>query len=88
MSAWGLPGYMQAFFSSCGEQKILFVVVQRLLIPVASLIVGTQVLGSWASAVAGLGLSSYGSMAKGVFLDQGLNPCPLHWQGDFYLLNH
>jgi len=55
---------------------------------VASLIVGTQVLGSWASAVAGLGLSSYGCMAKGIFLDQGLNPCPLHWQADFYLLNH
>ena len=28
-------------------------------------------------------------MACGVFLDQGLNPCPLHWQADsfFFLIN-
>ena len=24
----------------------------------------------------------------GIFLEQGLNPCPLHWQVDSYPLNH
>ena len=28
------------------------------------------------------------SVAGGIFLDQGLNPCPLHWQADFYPLHH
>ena len=26
------------------------------------------------------------SEACGIFLDQGLNPCPLHWQADSYPL--
>ena len=28
------------------------------------------------------------STACGICLDQGLNPCPLHWQVDFYPLHH
>ena len=28
------------------------------------------------------------SLASGIFLDQGLNPCPLHWQEDSYPLHH
>ena len=28
------------------------------------------------------------SEACGIFLDQGSNPCPLHWQADSYLLDH
>ena len=28
------------------------------------------------------------SLACGICLDQGLNPCPLHWQADPYLLHH
>ena len=28
------------------------------------------------------------SEACGIFLDQGLNPCSLHWQADFYPLCH
>ena len=27
-------------------------------------------------------------MSCGIFLDQGLNPCPLHWQVDSQSLNH
>ena len=27
-------------------------------------------------------------MKCGIFLDQGSNPCPLHWQEDSYLLDH
>ena len=29
-----------------------------------------------------------GSVAYAVFLDHGLNVCPLHWQADFCLLCH
>ena len=28
------------------------------------------------------------SGACGIFLDQGFNPCAMHWQADFYLLLH
>ena len=28
------------------------------------------------------------SVACGIFLDQGSNPCPLHWQADSYPLHH
>ena len=28
------------------------------------------------------------SAARGIFLDQGSNLCPLHWQVAFYLLHH
>ena len=46
----------------------------------------------WASLVAEHGLYSMGSVvvahrlscleSRGIFLDQGLNMCPLHWQVD------
>ena len=52
-------------------------------------------LGTWASVVVARGLSSCGTWASvvvahglscsaacGIFPDQGLNPCPLHWQAD------
>ena len=29
-----------------------------------------------------------GSAACGIFPDQGLNPCPLHWQADYQPLRH
>ena len=38
------------------------------------------------SVVAAHGLSC--SVACGIFLDQGLNSCPLHWQVDSYPLHH
>ena len=37
-------------------------------------------IGMWASVVVAHGLSC--SAACGIFLDQGSNPCPLHWQVD------
>ena len=49
------------------------VAVHGLLIEVASLVVEQ-------------GLSC--SAACEIFLDQGLNPCPLHWQVDFHPLYH
>ena len=49
-------------------------------------------LGAWALVVVACGLQSAGSVvvacglswsaACGIFPDQGLNPCPLHWQAD------
>ena len=40
----------------------------------------------WVSVVVLRGLSC--SIARGIFLEQGLNPCPLHWQTGSLLLNH
>ena len=41
-----------------------------------------QALGAWASVVV---VHKRGcSAACGIFLDQGLNPCPLHWQADSF----
>ena len=94
----GLPCCTQAF-SSCNERGLLFVVVRRLLIAVASLAVehgiqacGLQQLWHVGSVVVARGLQSAGSVvvvhglscstARGIFLDEGLNPCPLHWQVD------
>ena len=62
MAALGLRCCTQAF-SSCGEQGLLFVVVHRLLIAVASLVVEHWALGTRASVVAAFRLSSCGSQA-------------------------
>ena len=43
-------------FSSCSEQRLLFVAVRGLLIAVASLVVGARVLGARASVVVACGL--------------------------------
>ena len=53
---------------------------------------GARALGAWAPVVVALELSSAGSVvvahglscsaACGIFLDQGSNSCPLHWQVD------
>ena len=85
--------------SSCGEQRLLFV-VHRLFIAVASLVKhrlqvhGLQWLQHMSSALMAHWLQSTGSIvaahglscssACGIFLDQGLNPFPLHWQADSY----
>ena len=42
--------------------------------------VGFSSCGTWASVVVAHGLSC--SAVCGIFLDQGSNPCPLHWQAD------
>ena len=57
-----------------------------------------QVLGHMGSVVTASGTSSTGSLdvahwlscsvACGLFPDQGLSLCPLHWQADSYLLYH
>ena len=57
----------------------LFVVSQVLwlLIAVASLVAEHGLWGARASEVGVHGLSC--PMERGIFLDQGSNPCPLHW---------
>ena len=60
--------------------------------PRASVVVACRLssCGSWALecrlSSCGHGLSC--SVACGIFLDQGLNPCPLHWQMDAQPLCH
>ena len=45
-----------------------------------------RALSPWASVVVAPGLSC--STECGIFPDQGLNPCPLHWQADSLPLSH
>ena len=77
MAALGLHCCTWAF-SSCSEQGLLFVAVCRLLVAVASLAVEHRLQGTQASVVVAHVLSR--SAACGIFLDQGWNLCPLHWQ--------
>ena len=51
----------------CGEWALLLIAACRLPTEVTALVVEH-------------GLS--GLAARGIFLDQGSNPCPLHWQAD------
>ena len=72
-------------FSSCSERGLLFVAVCRLLIVMASLVAEHRLqvrrLRSCGSRALERRLSSC-FVACGIFLDQGSNPCPLHWQAD------
>ena len=72
-------------FSSCVEQGLLLIATHRLHTEMASLIAeqssrrsGFGSCGTWPSC----------SMAHGIFLDQGSNPCYLPWQVGSYSLNH
>ena len=72
-------------FSSCGERGPLFIVVRGPLTVTASLVAEHKLQMRR--------LSSCGSRAQlllgcGLFPDQGLNPCPLHWQADSQPLRH
>ena len=66
-------------FSSCGERGPLFIAVRGPLTvaasPVAEHRLQTRRLSSCGSRPSR-------SAACGIFLDQGTNPCPLHWQAD------
>ena len=80
-------------FSSCREHGLLFIVVHRLLIMVASRIAGNrlqayrlQELQHTGSVVMAHSLSC--STACGMFPDQGPNLCSLHWQVDYFPLYH
>ena len=60
--------------------------VCRLLLAVASLVAEHGLEGALATVVGAHGLSC--STACGSFLDQGSNPCLLHWKVDFLPLSH
>ena len=72
-------------FSSCGERGPLFVVVRGPL-TIATSLVAEHRLQTHSSVVVAHGPSR--SAACGIFLDQGSNPCPLHWQADSQPLRH
>ena len=81
----GLRCYKRASFS-CSKWGLLSSCGRRASRCTGFSCCRAQVLGIQASAVVAHGLS--GSGACGIFLDQGSNSCPLHWQVDSYPLNH
>ena len=81
----GFPFYWHIV--ACSNLSWFFVVLQGHLAALglccgarASHCTGLPCWGAWASAVVAHRLSC--SAACGIFLDQGLNPCPLNWQVD------
>ena len=78
LAALGLC-YCARAFSRCSEWGLLFAAVRGLLIAVAFLVTDHG-LQSTALVVVVHGLSCFA--ACGIFLDQGSNPCSLHWQMD------
>ena len=42
----------------------------------------------WSSGLVAVAQGFSCSVARGIFLDKGSNPCPLHWQADSYPLRH
>ena len=91
LTALGLRCCSRAL-SSCSEWGSSLVAVHGLLIPMASLVTEHGLWVAQASVVAapdrwstGAVVEAHGpscSAACGIFLDQGSNPCPLHWQVD------
>ena len=75
----GCPRLLPVDFFSCIEQRLLFVVVCQLSLPLLLL---SHSMGSryTVSVVVGHWLSC--STAHRVCLDQRANLCPLHWQAD------
>ena len=85
-------------FSTCSQQGLLFFAVCGFLTVVALVLwstgfrphglqqlhIGVQQLQLVDSRVWAQQLwhTGYSSVARGIFLDQGSNPCPLHWQVD------
>ena len=67
-------------FSSCSQLGLLSSWVRWASHLVASLVCRAQVLGVQASVVVARGLSC--PVTCGIFLDQGSNLYPLHWQAD------
>ena len=70
-------------FSSCCGWGLLSRAVHRLLTAAASFVV-EHGLQSEGSVIAAHGLHC--PLACGIFLDQGLNPCPLHLAGRFFTI--
>ena len=73
-------------FSSCGERGLLFIAVHGLLMAVASLVAEFRFWSGKPSVVVVHRHSC--SAACGIYLDQGSNTCPLHWQVNSHPLYH
>ena len=73
-------------FSSCGKQGPLFNAVRGPLTIEAFLVAEHRLQTRRLSNCVAHGPSC--SAACGIFPDQGLNPCPLHWQADSQPLRH
>ena len=71
--------------SGCSEPELLAVAVGAS--HCSGFSPGAQALNARASGVVRRELSSP-SASCGIFLDQGLNPCSLHWQADSHPLHH
>ena len=73
------------------EQGLLFIVEHRLLTLVASLVAEHGLWGFGSCGYTGSVVVAHGlgcPSACGIFLDQGLNSCPLNWQMDSQPLGH
>ena len=72
------------FVALCGPSLVAVAALQGqclgILIPDNSLCWGAHSLGTWVEQLAAQGLRC--PSACGIFLDWGLNLCPLHWQVD------
>ena len=79
LAVLGLLCCKQAF-SSCGEWGLLSSCPAPASHCCGFSYCGAQALATWASVLVVHGLSC--PMACGIFLDQGLNLCPLYWQVD------
>ena len=97
LAALGLHCYARAF-SSCGQRGATPHCGVRASHCGGFSCCGAQALGTWASVVVACRLQSTGSVvvahrlscstACGIFLEQGSNPCHLHWQADSQPLRH
>ena len=85
LTVLGLRRYKTAFFS-CGEWGLLSSCGGQASHRTGFSCCRAQALGIQASVVVARGRSGPG--ACGIFLDQGSNQYPLHWQVVFYPLNH
>ena len=82
LAALGLCGFVCAF-TSCRERGLL-------VVPAA---LAAEAPGHKGSAAGARRFTAVVhrpscSVSCGAFLDQGSNPCPLHWQAGFYLLRY
>ena len=73
-------------FSSRSERRSLAIAVHRLLVAVTPLVAVHRLQGVRASVAVAHRLSC--SVARGIFPDQGLNLCLLHWQVDSLPVSH
>ena len=84
MAVLGLRFCARAF-SSCGKRGPLFLSLSRPLLLRPLLLRST---GSRRAGSVGVAHGPSCSVACGIFPDQGLNLCPLHWQADSQPLRH